>query len=172
MKYKRQREKNKSKKLLLLGTAISSFEPDYENNDFEIWGVGSAFGKAHEDIKRVDLGFEIHPIEQIAKIANERQVDYNKFKCPMMVQNANHPLTKQMMKNPKTFPLDDVLAYQEEIGAARLACSTCFSMERPSWRRHAWRRGCSWAWGSVTGWDSSFPTCAACAPPSPGRRAG
>jgi hypothetical protein len=129
MNLEKKREENKNKKLLLLGTAASCFEPDYENNDYEIWAVGSAFGEAHADIKRIDLGFEIHPIDQIAKIAKDRNVNYNKFKCPMFVQNAAHPLTKQLMKNPKKFPLNEILKYIDDMGASRFFTSSfCYML--------------------------------------------
>jgi len=127
--YEKERAENKDKKLLLLGTATSCFEPDYENTDYEIWGVGSSFGKAHADIKRLDLGFEIHPLNQVVKIAQERHVDYNKFDCPILVQNHMHPLAKQMMKNPKTFPLKEVLDYVEKMGAAKFFTSSfCYML--------------------------------------------
>jgi hypothetical protein len=128
-KYKKEREENKNKKLILLGTAVSCFQPDYNSNDYEFWATGSSFGNEHYDIKRIDLGFEIHPIGEIAQIAQERQVDYNKFDCPIFVQDATHPIAKQLMNKPETFPLDDMLEYAKENNFAKYFTSSfCYML--------------------------------------------
>lgn len=116
-KYAKEREANKNKKLLLLGTAVTCFEIDYDDYD-DVWAAGPAFGECYKDIKRIDLGFEIHPIDQMVVIAKERNVDYNKYKCPVYVQNEKHPITKQLMDKAVTFPLDDMLQYIKEINAS------------------------------------------------------
>lgn len=126
--YKKERERNKDRKLMILGSAVSCFEPDYKM-DADIWAVGSAFGAAYNDIKRVDLGFEIHDMGLIAGIKEKCGYDFNKHNCPIMVQDENHPATKQLMKLPVTFPLDDVLEYVKGMGAAvQLSCSFDYMM--------------------------------------------
>ena len=116
-KYAKERKKNKNKKLLLLGTAVTCFEIDYDDYD-DIWAAGSAFGECYTDIKRIDLGFEIHPMDQMVIIAKERNVNFNKYKCPIFVQDEKHPIAMQMIEKPVTFPLDDMLQYIEEINAS------------------------------------------------------
>ncbi len=122
-KYKKEREKNKDKKLLMLGTANSCFDVDY--NDFdEIWGAGAAFGADVNDIPKIDLGFEIHDMDQMVVIAKERNVDFNKYKCPILVQDKNGIITKQLIENPIDYPLDDIKQYVKEMGASIYFTST------------------------------------------------
>lgn len=128
-KYAKEREENKGKRLVMLGTAISCFETDWNIEKCEYWATGSAFGEAHKDVGKIDLGFEIHDIYLISKIAVERKVDYNKFNCPVLVQNADHVMTKQLIDNPVTFPLEDMLEYVKEINGAKFFTSTfCFML--------------------------------------------
>lgn len=127
-KYKEQREKNKNKKLLFLGTANSCFDVNYDDYD-EIWAMSGAFGKCYTDIPRIDLGFEIHPMDQMIVIAEERDVDYNKFDCPIFVQDENENIAKQMIKKPLTFPLEDVVQYAKELGASKFFTDTyCYML--------------------------------------------
>jgi len=116
-KYSVEREKNKNRSLVLVGTGVTCFELDWNKADCDYWACGPAFGEACNDIKKIDLGFEIHPIDQILLISKERNIDFNKFKCPIFVQNAEHPITKQMIEKPITFPIDDMLQYVKEINA-------------------------------------------------------
>lgn len=126
-KYKKQREDNKDKKLVLLGTAVSCFETNFELENTEYWAVGSSFGEAHSKIKKIDLGFEIHPMDQIVLIAREKNVNYNRYKCPIFVQNAEHPISKQLIEKPLTFPIDDLLQYIKEMNASKyLTSSFCY----------------------------------------------
>lgn len=103
------------KKLILLGTATSVFNPPYENQDYEFWGTGTCFGNSstsHREIKRIDLGFEIHKMDRMKKLIDEgKDLQYNKFKCPIMVQNANDKLTREIIEKPITFPLQDMLKF-------------------------------------------------------------
>jgi hypothetical protein len=122
-KYASEREKNKDKSLLFLGTANSCFDVNYDDYD-EIWAAGAAFGDSYGEISRIDLGFEIHPMDQMIKIADERHVDYNKYNCPILVQDENGVICKQLIKEPKTYPLDDILQYIKEIGASVYMTST------------------------------------------------
>jgi hypothetical protein len=121
-KYAKQREENKDKRLVLLGTAISCFETDWELDEY--WACGSAFGKAHESIKRIDRGFEIHNMDLILKISEERCVDYNKYDCPIFVQDENNIITKQLIDKPETFPLDDMLKYVDENNKSKYFTSS------------------------------------------------
>lgn len=123
-KYDKQREDNKDKRLVLLGTAKTCFETDWELDNCEYWAAGSAFGAAHSEIKKIDVGFEIHDINLIYGIAQERNVDYNKFDCPVFVQNKDNPVTKQLMNKPSDFPLDDILEYIKEINGSKFFTST------------------------------------------------
>jgi hypothetical protein len=113
------------KDLILLGTAYSVFDVDYENQNTDIWATGTAFGAQCSDIKRVDLGFEIHPIEIMALEAQKKQIDYNKFNCPIMVQDAGNPITTQLINNPVTFPLDEVRKY---AGVDFFTSTFCFML--------------------------------------------
>lgn len=122
-KYAKQREENKNKKLLFLGTAQSCFEVNYDDYD-EIWGAGAVFGECNGDVKKIDLGFEIHPMDQMLIIAKERNVDYNKFNCPILVQKSNNPITRQLIEKPIDFPLDDMLEYVKEMNSSIYFTST------------------------------------------------
>lgn len=108
------------KKLIMLGTASSVFDVPYDNKDYDIWGTGTCFGIAHQDIKRIDLGFELHPPEKMVLIKEEKSIDYDRFDCPIMVQDENDPVAKQICKNPKTFPLQEVL----DFGGTKFYTST------------------------------------------------
>jgi len=100
------------KKLILLGTAESVFDVPYDDPDYEIWGCGSCFGKAHDDIKRMDFGFEIHPPTKLVTIIDNKSYDFKRFgEIPIYVQNADDSLTKQIIPNAKTFPLKEVVEY-------------------------------------------------------------
>jgi len=122
-KYAKEREQNKDKKLLFLGTAATCLDVDYDDYD-DIWAAGSAFGECYNDIPRIDLGFEIHPMDQMILIAKERNVNFNKYDCPILVQDENGNITKQMIDKPVTFPLDDVIAYVKEMNASLCFTST------------------------------------------------
>lgn len=98
-------------KLILLGTADSVFEVNYNQEETDFWATGTTFGAWNSDVKKIDLGFEIHPIEVMKKIAHENMIDYNKFDCPILVQDANDPIAKELIKKPITFPLQEVLDY-------------------------------------------------------------
>jgi hypothetical protein len=123
-KYKEQRELNKDKTVVLLGTAISCFEVDWDAENTEYWACGSAFGGAHDDIKKITRGFEIHDMDLILQISVERKVDYNKHNCPIMVQDENNPISKQLMNDPVTFPLDDLLQYITEMNSSKYFTSS------------------------------------------------
>ena len=127
-KYAERREQNKDKKILFLGTATSCFDIDFDNYD-EVWAMSGAFGEFFDDIPKIDLGFEIHPMDQMIKIADERKVNYNKFNCPIFVQDENCNIAKALMEKPKTYPLNDVLQYVKEIGASKFFTDTyCYML--------------------------------------------
>lgn len=98
-------------KLTLLGTAQSIFPVDFKEKDMEFWGTGTVFSRSIKGIKKLDLGFEIHNGETMYKITQERDIDYSIYKCPIMVQNAEDEWTKKIIKNPVTFPLQEVIKY-------------------------------------------------------------
>jgi len=112
-----------NKKLCIVGTGTSIFEPNYDDKNTDIWICGTAFSSNYTDIiKRCDLGFEIHKIERMVKLYEDSkiEVDYNKYNCHIMVQNAKHILTKEIIKQPVTFPLLSVIKY----GGKRFYTST------------------------------------------------
>lgn len=111
--------------LILLGTAKSVFEVDYNKPNTDIWATGTAFGEACDDVKRVSLGFEIHPIEKMQVEAQIKHIDYNKFNCPVMVQDANNPISKQIINDPVTFPLKEVRKY---AGVDFFTSSFCYML--------------------------------------------
>lgn len=102
------------KKLILLGTAESVFNPDYDNMDYEIWGCGSCAGAAHDDIKRIDAIFEIHDPALLVRIFDTKAYDYSRIpNTKVYVQDAENPTIKQLIPNNEliTFPLQDLLKY-------------------------------------------------------------
>ncbi len=104
--------KDNGKKLIILGTATTVFECDYNQENTDYWLCGTAFGQAHSDIKRADMGFEIHPPDQMFKIAQEKKIDYNKFgDIPIMVQKTDNEFIKKLINNPVEFPIDELLEY-------------------------------------------------------------
>jgi hypothetical protein len=111
------------KKLIILGTGDSIFQPDYDNYTFDIWACGTAFSSNYtKKIKRLDLGFEIHKFDRMVKIFEDAKllVDYNKYNCPIMVQDQDDKLINEYIEKPITFPIDEVLKF----GGKRFYTST------------------------------------------------
>lgn len=111
-----------NKKLLILGTAYSCLNINY--NDFdEIWAPCALFSERY-NIPKIDLGFEIHPMNQMVNISKEQKINYNRYNCPVFVQDQNDPLTKKEIKDPVTYPLDTILDYIKKINASIYFTST------------------------------------------------
>jgi hypothetical protein len=103
------------KKLIMLGTATSIYPIDWNNKDIEIWGLGTCF--SHPDIKRIDIGFELHAPEKIEDIQIKKGTNFRKFKnIPIYVQDQYNLIIQKYMDNPVSFPLKDVLDYVEKEG--------------------------------------------------------
>jgi len=100
------------KKVCIVGTAVSSFEPNYDDPDTEFWLAGTAFGLAHQNIKKAHCGFEIHEGYKMLKEAEEKKIDYNRFgDIPIYVINPEDNFIKQLIHNPVRYPKEDIDAF-------------------------------------------------------------
>lgn len=113
------------KKLIMLGTATSVYDIPYDDPDVEIWGLGTCF--SYPDIKRIDVGFEIHQEKDVRKQI-KKGTDFKKFgDIPIFVQNPNNKYIKNIMNNPVKFPLYDLLKYIRHRGLdVNFECSWCY----------------------------------------------
>lgn len=99
----------------MLGTSTSIYPIDWEDKDIEIWGLGTCF--SHPDIKRIDVGFELHTPEKIENEQIKKGVNFKKFKdIPIYVQDQYNNIIQKYIDNPQTFPLQQVLSFVEKEG--------------------------------------------------------
>ena len=99
------------KRLIMIGTADSCYKVPYDNNDFDIWAVGTA--AAINSIPRLDAVFELHTRKTIEWLIDERKCLYNRFGCPVFVRDYTE--SQDLIQNANPFPKDEILKHFEYL---------------------------------------------------------
>ena len=89
-------------KLVILGTAESRALAPYDDKGWEIWGCQPAI--SYDDVKRVDLIFELHADSYCNKPDIIKRI--NDSNIPVMMQRHYTDIPKS-----KAFPLDDMIEF-------------------------------------------------------------
>lgn len=102
---------NTEKKLCIIGSADSVYDFDYKDDSYDIWALSVALNE--QDVKRIDVLFELHNDKIIKNLIDNVGVDFNKLDIPVYVQNNRYENTRKYIKNAVTFPLKELLAFAE-----------------------------------------------------------
>ena len=94
------------KRLIILGTADSVFNVPYDDEGYEIWGVGTVTSK--QEIKRLDRIVEVHSKKIVMGLKDKGHL-YGRFHCPVYVRDVNE--LKDIITNAVQFPKDEIIKF-------------------------------------------------------------